>query len=109
MSRIDADEVWIGFVHVQPLGKLNPFGEGPKGAFTHALALADNSEHYRQLVDHSLRENGLIPIEFTDVCPLSDYVAQDRISDATWEIAESVTVDHPVQFDLFDTYRSHDA
>jgi hypothetical protein len=94
---------------VQPLGKLSPFGEGPKGAFTHALALADNSEHYCQRVNHSLRENGLIPVEFRDVSPLADYLAQDRISEEMRELEESVTVDHPVQFDVFDTYRSHGA
>lgn len=109
MNRIDANEVWIGFVHVQPLGKLNPFGEGRKGAYTHVLALATSLEQYQQRVSQSLHEHGLIAIEFSDVATIAEYASQDRVSEVMQQLANDVTANRLVRFDVFDTYRDHDS
>ena len=109
MKRIDANEVWIGFVHVQPLGEPNPFGEDRKGALTHALALATSLEQYQQRVVQSLHDHGLVAIECSDVATFAKYASQDRISEDMQEMVDNVTADRLVQFDVFDTYRDHDS
>ncbi len=102
-------EPWIGFLHIQPSGAENPFGEGRKGAFTHALALASSAENFQQQVHTALSEQGLFAIEFSDVAPLDAYAAEDRVSEEMRQLADSLSSDEPVQFDVFDTYTAHDA
>ncbi len=102
-------EPWIGFVHVQPSGAENPFGEGRKGAFTHALALASSAENFQQQVHHALSEHGLLVIELRDIAPLAAYAAEARVSEEIQELADSLSSAEPVQFDVFDTYTDHDA
>lgn len=100
---------WIGFVHVQPKGGVNPLGEGLKGAFAHALALAVDSESYEELIRTALEEAGLQAVEFQDVSPVDEYRREDRISDDMEDLIASLSAEHPVQFDTFDAYRGHDA
>ena len=104
-----AVQPWIGLVHVQPVGRDNPFSRGVRGAFVHALALASGADHFEDLVTEALREQSLFPVEFTDVSPTSGYHAEGRISAELYELEEKLSPTEPVQFDIFDTYRQHDA
>lgn len=102
-------EPWIGFVHVQPAKGLNPFGEGPKGAFTHVLALAAGADSYRDLASRTLQDYGLVVVEMSDIAPVAAYRAATRISADMEELIGLLSDEHPVQFAVFDTYRHHDA
>lgn len=103
------EQPWIGFVHVQPKEGINPLGKGLKGAFTHVVALAMDSESYKERANKALDEDGLCVIEFKDVSPVSEYRKDGRIPEDMEELIASLTSDNQVQFDTFDAYRAHDA
>jgi hypothetical protein len=100
---------WIGFVHVQPAGGANPFGEGRKGAFTHVLALAAGADSFRDLASRTLEEYGLRVVDISDIAPVASYRAETRISAEMEELVELLSDEYPVQFAVFDTYLHHDA
>ena len=106
---MSAEQPWIGFVHVQPGEGVNPLGEGRKGAFVHALALAVDSKSYKARVFRALEEENLLVVEFRDVAPVARYREDDRIPEDMEDLIASLSSEYPVQFDTFDAYREHDA
>ena len=52
------EQPWIGFVHVQPNGEMNPLGKGLKGAFAHVVALATTAETYKARTRGALEKEG---------------------------------------------------
>lgn len=108
-SSMKVEQPWIGLVHVQPKGSINPLGQGLKGAFTHVIALATDSESYQELAQTALDEDGFYIIEFRDVSPVSQYRKEGRIPEDMEELISSLSSDNKVQFDTFDAYREHNA
>jgi hypothetical protein len=100
---------WIGFVHVQAKSDPNPLGEGLKGAFSHVIALAVDTEDFMSRVISALESEGLFAIEFKDVSPVTRYRDEDRISPDMEVLIKSLSLENPVQFDTFDAYREYNA
>lgn len=103
------EQPWIGFVHVQPKGNVNPFGKGRKGAFAHVLALATGSDSYRDRTSRALEDEGLLVIEIDDIAPVDEYRAEGRIPEDMDDLIDALSPDYPVQFDSFDAYGEFDA
>ena len=101
-------DVWIGFIHVRSFGMKSALGSGIKGAFTHAVAFAFDDSSFRERVAESLEHHGLIAIDFSDIAPIAEYYAEDRISDELHELAEGLSSQQAVRFCEFDTYDRYD-
>jgi hypothetical protein len=100
---------WIGLVHVRSSGPADSLGKGRKGGYTHALGLAASADEFLDRVQAALGNWGLLAIEFEDVAPLAQYAGEGRISEEMWGLARLLSAEAPVQFDILDTYREHDA
>ncbi|HEU0100490.1 MAG TPA: hypothetical protein VFQ67_17150 [Allosphingosinicella sp.] len=103
------EQPWIGFVHVQPKGDVNALGGSFKGAFTHVLALAYDSEAYKDRARTALEAEDLHVVEFSDIAPVSEYRKDGRVSVEMEALICSLSAEYPVQFDTFDAYREYDA
>ncbi len=103
------EQPWIGFVHVQPIGKMNPLGEGRTGAFAHVLALASGPDSYRDKTSRALEDNGLIVIEIENIALVDEYRAEGRIIEDLDDLIDALSPEYPVQFDTFDAYGELDS
>lgn len=102
-------EPWIGLVHVRPAGNPNALGNGRRGAYVNAVALARSADDFRALVETCLVPDGLKIINISDLAPVREYRMEDRINQEIDDLIRELSSSQMVLFDIFDAYSRDDS
>lgn len=105
---------WISRVHVRPIVEKTPFstnasGKSAKGAYANILALANDVDEYRLMVQNEMLMNDLFVVEFDFIDTYENYCEQANADEEMIRLAEYLTPEYPVQYHTFHTYFDDDA
>lgn len=99
--------IWIGLLHVLPRDGELIFGHGI-GAYCHVLALANGEIEFRQSVEKAVDYVGCDLESIQDVEEFDDQHYKDIENSDIWEIAQELSLDEPLLFDVLQTYVSEE-
>jgi peptidase E len=100
-------QAWIGLAHVKPT-RSNDLLEGAIGAFVPVVALSVTQEDFVSQVTSALQSWGFTVVELEDIEPWRSRIRRFPVDEHVQGLVRRLGPDNPIEFSVFQSYRSKD-